>query len=150
MKIYSKGKRKNVRGVVLTTELVLLIIAVIIFTVVALFGIARTVIQQATSPKTSIAIVRAEAWKVGNYIVVTAYVQNTGNSATSVSITSVTDGSNTCNISSSTPVTIQPGEVKVISATTGICTNISSNSTVFVIVTAGSQRVGAATVVNSP
>jgi len=143
--------RSKVRGVVLTTELVLLIIAIIIFATVAFFGIAKTTIQQATSPKSSIAVIRADAWNVGGYIVVSAYVQNTGNTDVSVSLSSVTDGSSTytCSISSSS-VTLKPGEVRVLSGMTSSSCNIAAGRAVFVIVSVGSQQVGIATTVNNP
>jgi len=152
----SKRDRKKVRGVVLTTELVLLLIAIIIFATVAFFGIARTVIQQATNTKTSFAVIRADAWKVGNYIVVTAYVQNTGSTSVTVTLTSITDGDRFCRISSgastggSSSATLAPGEAKVLSGITESCTYIAAGNKVFVIVSAGSQQVGMATVVNNP
>jgi len=145
------GFARKIRGVVLTTELVLLIVAVIIFATVAFFGIAKTVIQQATSPKSSIAVIRADAWNVSGYIVVSAYVQNTGNTDVTVSLSSVTEGStsNTCSISSSS-VTLKPGEVRVLSGMTSTSCNIPAGRAVFVIVSTGSHQVGIATIVNNP
>jgi len=139
--------RSKIRGVVITTELVLLIIAIIIFASVAFFGIAKTVIEQATNTKSSIAVIRADAWRVGSYVVVSVYVQNTGSTQVSVSLSSITDGNNRCPIQSSS-VTLQPGEVRVLSGMSSSTCSVGSPA--FVIVSAGSQQVGIATTVNNP
>ena len=70
--------KKKVRGIIISTEMILLLTAIIMFSVVAFFGISKAILSQATSQKQTLVIVRAEAWKISSGIVVSLYVQNTG------------------------------------------------------------------------
>jgi len=141
---------RKLKGVVLTTELVLLIIAIIIFAVIAFFGIAKTLIYQATSQKYTVMPVRAEAWRLASGIAGTIYVQNVGNDKVSVSTVGMklSDGTS-CSSSLSSKVTINPGEYKSFSV---VCyaSSPSSITSVYIYVSADGNEVGMAASVQSP
>jgi len=128
-----RSSLRRLKGVVLTTELVLLIIAIIIFATIAFFGIAKTLMYQATSSKYTVMPVRAEAWSLANGVAGTLYVQNIGSS--SVSITEIGmkgSGISNCYKSfTSGTITINPGEYKSLSIT---CYTTSSPTAVYIYV----------------
>jgi len=139
---------KKLRGVVLTTELTLLIIAIIIFATIASFGIAKTTIMRSTSPKTPIAVLRASAERITGGVVVTVYVRNVGNQPVDISMIGLTDGYFDCPMSI-TPTTVNPGEIKVLTGVSpcGVPTLIGTFAYVDL---GGGYRVGNVVFTTSP
>lgn len=135
-----RGRRgRRVRGIILSTEMILLLTAVIMFAVIAFFGISKAVLSQATSSKQTLVLVRAEAWKVGSGIAVSLYVHNTGSQPVRVLGAGIKYTYNNqlyqCETSFTTwlnqnGITVNPGESKVISyavgpnSGTGDCDNV--------------------------
>lgn len=147
------------RGIALTIEMVLLITAIIVLSIVAYFGISKAVFSQATSQKSTLAVVRAEAYGIGttatattgpviNTIAVSIWVQNVGADPVTITMVGVSTGSDTRVISYST--NIRPGETRVISFVTNIA-SISPNTSIYVFVrTQDGYEVGTATRVALP
>lgn len=150
---------RRVRGIALTVEMVLLITAILVMSVVAYFGMSRMVLSQATSQKSTLVAVRAEAYMLSqNALAVSLWVQNTG--ADNVTITtlgvSVSSGSN-IDMKTITPpgggrITVRPGETKVISFAVSLSNvQLSPSTVVYVFVrTTDGVEVGTATRVVSP
>jgi len=110
-----RSSSRRLKGVVLTTELVLLIIAIIIFATIAFFGIAKTLMSQASSDKYTVMPIRAEAWQLASGVAGTIYVQNVGSKP--VTITGIGmkgSGISSCS-NNSISVTLNPGEYKTLS-----------------------------------
>lgn len=138
--------QRRARGIALTIELVLLITAIIIMAIVAYFGMSRMVLSQATSQKSTLIVVRAEAYMLtASSVACSIWVQNTGDTTTSITHVGVSYGTNpsTQTRSLSPPVTVRPGETKVIS----FAINAPSlQSPVYVFVrTSNGEEVGTAT-----
>ena len=131
----SRRLRKKVKGIILSTEMILLLTAVIMFAVVAFFGISKAVLSQATSAKQTLVVVRAEAWKVGSGVAVSLYVHNTGSEASNVIAGGIKYSYNgqiyRCEQSfrpyqySTQGIVVKPGESKVISFAVGQSTDTS-------------------------
>jgi len=129
---------RRLRGVVLTTELVLLIIAIIIFAVIAFFGIARTLMYQASSDKYTVMPIRAEAWQLAAGVAGTIYVQNVGSKP--VTITGIgMKGSGISSCSNSINVVVNPGEYKALSIT---CQTTGTVTAVYIYVNVQPQGSG--------
>lgn len=157
--------KRKVKGIIVSTEMILLLTAIIMFAVVAFFGISRTILQQATNEKATLVVVRAEAWKIQNGIAVSLYLQNTGSQTVTINGIGVKYGYGTsvynCYIGIPA-VYIRPGEAKVVSGVLGYGPGISYNyqcsytryvgvnSNVYVYVRAGSNEVGTAVKVKAP
>lgn len=149
--------RRRVRGVALTIEMVLLITAIIVMAIVAYFGMSRMVLSQATSQKTTLVAVRAEAYQLtSNILAVSIWVQNTGDTGTVISTLGVSLGSGTSvEIRTTTPpsgsILVRPGETKVISFSISTTTPVSSATAVYVFVrTTEGVEVGTAVRVAVP
>jgi len=141
-----KSSLKELRGVVLTTELVLLLIAIIIFATIAFFGIAKTLISQATSDKSTLIPVRAEAWQLERGIAGTIWIQNVGSKTVTVTKVGINVPEAYCP-SSTVNVDIKPGEYKPFSVT---CSTSQSVSGVYIyVITKDNNEVGMATSVQS-
>lgn len=116
-----RRRRSLLRGVVLTSELQLVLIMVITIALLAGFGIITSTLRQVSSAKVTVSLVRAEALMVsGNTLAITLWLQNSGD--TSVTITLVGfSGVNTAgstvsgNTTPATNVTVNPGETVVFS-----------------------------------
>jgi len=130
------------RGFIFATEYVLLLLSVLLFIVSGLFVVEREVVSQASSLKSGIMVVRANAERVDKAVVIKLYIRNTGATSVQISNVGVTDGLIDCPMKTS-PVTINPGEVKLVTAS-DIC-NIPSLKRVFVYVDLGTYRVGTIT-----
>ena len=162
-------RRHKIRGVVLSTEMILLLTAVIMFSVIAFFGISKIILSQATSQKYTLVIVRAEAWKIGSSsgsgIAVSMYLQNTGSDIISISGAGIKylyrNVLYICSASFPSSISINPGESKVVSFVVAniisgggtACSNvnmISAGDTIYVYVTYSNQEVGTAVKVASP
>ena len=82
-----KSARRKAKGIVVSTEMILLITALIVFAVLAFYGLSKTVVQQAQSGKQTVVITRAEvttmqegcSWDRDAIVSVSLYVKNTGN-----------------------------------------------------------------------
>ena len=122
-----KSARRKAKGIVVSTEMILLITALIVFAILAFYGLSKTIIQQAQSGKQTVVITRAEATVMeegcggGKPAILSAslYVKNTGNEK--VKITHIlarvktSDGKSFTEKWELTGVELQPGETKVIS-----------------------------------
>jgi len=139
---------KKRRGVVLSTELTLLIIAIIIFSIIVLFGIAKGTIIRSMSPKSTIAVLRASAERITGGVVVTVYVRNAGNQPVQVDTIGITDGYFDCPMQT-TPTTINPGEIKVLTAA-GPCGVPTLEGTFAYVDLGGGHRVGTIVFTTSP
>ena len=113
-----RGRKK---GVVLTTEMALLILVVIVAVLIVAFGLAMHLIAQATSAKRSLVIEQAQAWVVGcsgstETIAVSLFVQNIGSQPIAVTGAKLVlpDGGVISSTNSQT-MTINPGEDQEIS-----------------------------------
>jgi len=141
---------RKIIGIVITTELILLIVAVTMFAIIGIYGISRTIVSQATSSKYSYTVINGNAWKIGNAIAVSLYVQNTGSRQIRIVGIGVTDGNNNCYTPLSSQVSLNPGEAKVISSAI-LCTNIYAGNRVQIYVVDNiGLRVGMAVIVNNP
>jgi len=147
---------RRLRGVVLTTELVLLIIAVIVFAVIAFFGLSKTLISQATSQKTTLMPVRAEAWRLQNGVAGTIYVQNVGSHTVDITTIGMFVASSygytigSCS-NSTLNVRINPGEYKALSIVCRTTMQPSYATSVYIYVrTSDNNEVGMAASVQSP
>ena len=115
-----KSSSRKPRGITQTTELILLIIAVISFVSIAYYGMAKTTIAQATSAKHTVSVVRAEAWDIGSSIAVTLYVQNVGSNPVEIVAGGINYGEGDyCQYEYTIPVRVNPGETKVLSFVVG-------------------------------
>lgn len=131
MRVTHIGRR--VRGVVLTTEIVLLLAAIIMLAIVAFFGLAKVVLSQATSVKQNVVIVRAEAWALsGGGIAVTAYLQNIGGDAVYVLDGRVYHGWGVCGPRFGIGFWLNPGETKALSFVTTPWCSVSPGTVVYV------------------
>ena len=82
-----RGRKK---GIVLSTEMMLLVLVVIVAVLIVGFGLAMHLIAQATSAKRSLVIEQAQAWVVGcsgstETIAVSVFVQNIGSQPITIS-----------------------------------------------------------------
>lgn len=165
-----KRKMSRIRAVILSTEMMLLLTAVIMLAITAFFGMSKLVLSQATSTKETVAVIRAEAWDLGDGVAVTMYLQNTGSVDVTVKYAGIEYTHYTtiyrCYIADNSfeDVVIHPGETKVISfaisshssGTTlgGTCSyanNINSGSSIYVFAHLdNNNEVGTAVRVNSP
>ena len=102
MKRYMKSfsKKVKVRGVIVSTEIILILSAVIILSFVAMLGLGRIVMNQAVSTKATITVNEAQGWYYGvddkfsnnKFITVTFYVTNLGDKAVKISSVEVIAG----------------------------------------------------------
>ena len=116
-------RKRRLRAIVISTEMILLLTAVIMFSVIAFFGISKAVLSQATSSKQTLVAVRAEAWKIGEGVAVSLYLHNTGTDPVTITSGGIKYSSPygfiSCKQSFGIGVTINPGESKVISFALG-------------------------------
>lgn len=115
----SPGRRA--RGVVVSTEVILILAAVIILALVAMLGLGRMVMSQATATKTTVAVNEAQGWYYGSgdqirdnsFITVSFYVTNLGDkrvTVTSVEVVAGYFGTAECTYSAGTSNGVNPGE----------------------------------------
>lgn len=168
----SSSRKRKVRAVILSTEMMLLLTAVIALAVAGFFGMSKLVLAQATSPKKTLIIDRAEAYSINDQAVsVSLFVQNTGSEDVIIKYAGIQyQHSNSgipymydCHIDDSQfpDITVHPGESKVISysianngATSGGCgyvndIHVGDDIVVYVHLSDGSN-VGTAVKVVSP
>jgi len=109
--------RRRIRGVILSTEMMLLLTGVIMFAVLAFLGMSHMVLSQATSSKQTLVLVDAKAWRIDNGVVVSMYVQNTGDTAVTINGIGIKFAGQGQFITCSAPVsvTVNPGESKQLS-----------------------------------
>ena len=149
---------RRLRGVILSTEMMLLLTAVIIFAVIAFFGMSHMILSQATSSKQTLVLVNAKAWQITQGLAVSVYLQNTGDKPITVDSVGIKFQEGLYyygSCSAPVSVTINPGEAKVISVAFGqlTCNNIqyvTAGDNIYVFVTAGTNQVGQAVTVLSP
>jgi len=152
---------KRSRGVILSTEMMLLLTAVIIFAVIAFFGMSHMILSQATSSKQTLVLVNAKAWQITQGLAVSVYLQNTGDKSITIDSIgikfevvqnyNVYYGTCTAPVS----VTINPGESKVISVAFGeyTCNGVQylvAGTNIYVFANAGTNQVGQAVTVLAP
>jgi len=158
-----KSARRKAKGIVVSTEMILLITALIVFAVLAFYGLSKTVIQQAQSGKQTVVITRAEAtvmqqgcsWGRDAIVSVSLYVKNTGNEPARITQIGARvrtpDGYSFKEYFQGIDVLLQPGEARVLSRVLGIrdgCAkpaNPSSNfpgDPVYVAVRVGNNEIG--------
>ena len=95
MKNYLK-KNSKIKGIIISTEIILILAAVIVLAFVAMMGLGHIVMNQALSKKATIAINEPQAWyydaspeiEYNNLMTVTFYVTNIGDEP--ITISSVT------------------------------------------------------------
>jgi len=147
---------RKYRGIVLTIEMIFLLVAVIAFATVGFFGIAKTLISQATSSKTTVSLIRADAWILTNGVGATLYVQNTGSNPATISQVGIkyvyNNALQSCSPTQFNNVTIQPGEYKVISVSFSAsqCSGITTISQAYVYIIANGNEVGTGVSVQVP
>jgi len=151
-----KSARRKAKGIVVSTEMILLITAVIALAVLAFYGLSKTVIQQAQSGKQTVIITRAEATVMqqgcysGKDAIVSAslYVKNTGNEPARITAIGVRvrtpDGYSFNESFQEIDVSLQPGEARVISRVFGVRDGCArSGDPVYVgIVVNGNNEIG--------
>jgi len=142
-------KYRKIIGIVLTTELILLTVAVTMFAIIGIYGISRIIVNQATSSKTTFTVINGNAWRIGTAVAVSLYVQNTGSQPVNIVSIGVTDGNTVCTTSLSQAVTLNPGEAKVISSAMSCNINAGSKVQIFAVDSSG-MRVGTVATVNNP
>lgn len=153
--------KRRVRGIVISTEMILLLTAVIMFAIIAFFGISKAVLSQATSQKQTLVVVRAEGWKVGDAVAVSLYVHNTGSQTVHISQVGIkyTRWGTVYDCHVNEGVDVHPGETKVISAAIGQSSGsgscyyvryIGNGQPIFTYVKVGNQLIGTAVRVTSP
>ncbi|MEM1891246.1 MAG: hypothetical protein QXI45_02465, partial [Thermofilaceae archaeon] len=77
-----RRRRLLLRGVVLTSELQLVLIMVITIALLAGFGVITSTLRQVSSAKVTVSLVRAEALMVSsNTLAITLWLQNSGDTA---------------------------------------------------------------------
>ena len=147
-----KSARRKAKGIALSTEMLLLITALIALALISFYGLSKTVIQQAQSTKQTVIITRAEATIMEQgcsgrnaILAVSLYVQNTGNDQVVISgiLVRVKDSNSLKENSTIEYVTLKPGETKVLSRVImikGAC--VRPNDPVYVAVVVGSNEVG--------
>lgn len=126
MSAVSRRRVKRIlRGVINTTEILLLLGAVITFAFVASLGISKLVMSQAASSKATFQIVKVNGWKLststGYYVPLNFYVMNLGDQTLYITRAGIMwyDASGNKQefpVTFNQPVAIQPGESRVISA----------------------------------
>lgn len=150
--------KSRVRGIALTVEMVLLITAIIVMSIVAYFGMSRMVLSQATSQKSTLVAIRAEAYMLSsNALAASIWVQNVGADTVTISTVGISLGSgSSVDIRTTTPpgglIVVRPGETKVISFSMGSSAiSIAPATAVYVFVrTVDGVEVGTATRIASP
>jgi len=147
-----KSARRKAKGIALSTEMLLLITALIALAVISFYGLSKTVIQQAQSTKHTVIITRAEATIMEQgcpgskaILAVSLYVQNTGNEKVTIHhiLVRVKDGNSLKENYTIVHVTLEPGETKVLSRVImikGAC--VRPEDPVYVAVVADSNEVG--------
>lgn len=91
---------KKAKGVIVSTEIILILSAVIILAFVAMLGLGRIVMNQAVSTKATITVNEAQGWYYGindqfrnnPFITVTFYVTNLGDKPVTISSVEVIVG----------------------------------------------------------
>jgi archaellum component FlaG (FlaF/FlaG flagellin family) len=122
MKSYSR----KVKGVIVSTEIILILSAVIILAFVAMMGLGRTVMNEAISTKATVSISEPQAWYYGSdsnvahnsFIMVTFYVTNLGDkpvTITSISVVVARYYSTTITYDAEVGKDVNPGETLPIS-----------------------------------
>ena len=127
-----KSARRKAKGIVVSTEMILLITALIVFAVLAFYGLSKTVVQQAQSGKQTVVITRAEvttmqegcSWDRDAIVSVSLYVKNTGNVPVRITAIGVRvrtpDGYSFRENFLEIDVSLQPGEARVLSRVFGV------------------------------
>ena len=76
-------KNKKIKGIIISTEIILILAAVIVLTTITMIGLGRMVMNQATSNKATAVIDEANVWiykldGTCKYISITFYITNLG------------------------------------------------------------------------
>jgi len=106
---------------VVSTEVILILAAVIILALVAMLGLGRLVMSQATATKATVAVNEAQGWFYGpnaqiqhnRFITVSFYVTNLGDkrvTVTTVEVLAGYSGNNACTYSATANRAVNPGE----------------------------------------
>ena len=156
---YSSRSRGRIKGIMVSTEMMLLLTAIIVLVIIAFYGYSKMVLAQATSSKYTLNLVSAEAKLVTGYggykaIVATVYVQNTGSRSITVNYLGVKFNYYGTTYTAQQPVNvqIQPGESRVISAYLyhNYIRYLNTGNSVYVYVKAGTNEIGRAVQLQNP
>lgn len=150
--------KHKIKGIALTTELILLITAVIVLAVVAYFGMSRMILSQATYQKVTLVAIRAEAYQLTDHAVAASiWIQNTGDTPATITSVGISFGAGAgietrTTVPPGGSVTVRPGETRVISFTVSSpLTRIPAGAVVYVFVrTNDGVEVGTAVRLASP
>lgn len=115
-----RRRRLLLRGVVLTSELQLILIIVIAVALMASFGMMTSTLRQVSSAKVTVSLVRAEALMVSsNTLAITLWLQNSGDTSVTITLVGFSGVNAGTTVSGSTApavtVTVNPGETVVFS-----------------------------------
>jgi len=155
--MWKKNFSKRLKGVVISTEIMLILSAVVILAFVAMLGLGKIVLNQAISTKTTITVNEAQAWYYGAndlissnpFITATFFVTNLGSSpitVTTVNILAGTSGGTPYFYTGSANQVVNPGETISISLkltpTSSVNVAIPGQTTMTVYYTDANGRTG--------